>query len=237
MNGSILSVLGITKSFGPTVAVSDVTFSVAHGEKLGIIGPNGSGKTTLMNCITGVVRPNAGKIVFDGTEVSDMSVHRRAQMGIARTFQIPRPFTGLSVAENMRVPLDFTPHAKAPSDRICELLALVGLQTRANDPAETLSQLELRKLELGRALALDPKLLIVDEVMAGLTESEIDEVLHTLKALNALGVTVLMIEHIMHAIMQFSERLLCIETGRVIADGRPAEVAADPEVRRVYFGQ
>ena len=166
-----------------------------------------------------------------------MSVHRRAQMGIARTFQIPRPFTGLSVAENMRIPLDCTSHAKDPSDRIRELLALVGLQTRANDPAETLSQLELRKLELGRALALDPKLLIVDEVMAGLTESEIDEVLHTLKALNALGVTVLMIEHIMHAIMKFSERLLCIETGRVIADGWPAEVAADPEVRRVYFGQ
>ena len=237
MSDSILSVQGVTKSFGPTFAISDVTFSVARGEKLGIIGPNGSGKTTLMNCITGVVRPNAGRIVFAGTEISNVSTHGRAQMGIARTFQIPRPFTGLSVAENIRVPLDYTHHAKAPSERIAELIALVGLEARADDPAETLSQLELRKLELGRALALDPKLLIVDEVMAGLTESEIDEVLHTLRALNVLGVTVLMIEHIMHAIMQFSERLLCIETGRLIADGRPAAVAADLGVRRVYFGQ
>ena len=161
----------VSKFYGEILGVNRINLSIPPGIT-SLVGPNGSGKTTLMNCITGVVRPNAGRIVFAGTEISNVSTHGRAQMGIARTFQIPRPFTGLSVAENVRVPLDYTHHAKAPSERIAELIALVGLEARANDPAETLSQLELRKLELGRALALDPKLLIVDEVMAGLTESD-----------------------------------------------------------------
>ena len=237
MTESILSVRSLRKQFGSTLAVAGVDLDVSGGEKLGIIGPNGSGKTTLINCITGVLRPEAGVVRFEGTDISSWPAYRRARGGIARTFQIPRPFAGISVTENLRVPLDYVP-SKAPSaDRERELLALVGLEARAHHPAEQLTQLELRKLELARALATEPRLLIVDEVMAGLSEAEINDVLDLLNGLNERGVTVLMIEHIMHAIMRFSRRLICMETGRIIADGAPAHVGADPEVRRVYFGK
>jgi branched-chain amino acid transport system ATP-binding protein len=237
MTESILSVRSLRKQFGSTVAVAGVDLDVGRGEKLGIIGPNGSGKTTLINCITGVLRPEAGMVRFEGTDISSWPAYRRARGGIARTFQIPRPFAGISVTGNLRVPLDYVA-GKAPSaDRERELLALVGLEARAHHPAEQLTQLELRKLELARALATEPRLLIVDEVMAGLSEAEINDVLELLNGLNERGVTVLMIEHIMHAIMRFSRRLICMETGRIIADGAPAQVGADPEVRRVYFGK
>ena len=237
MTESILSVRSLRKQFGSTLAVAGVDLDVSGGEKLGIIGPNGSGKTTLINCITGVLRPEAGVVRFEGTDISSWPAYRRARGGIARTFQIPRPFAGISVTENLRVPLDYVP-SKAPSaDRERELLALVGLEARAHHPAEQLTQLELRKLELARALATEPRLLIVDEVMAGLSEAEINDVLDLLNGLNERGVTVLMIEHIMHAIMRFSRRLICMETGRIIADGAPAHVGTDPEVRRVYFGK
>jgi branched-chain amino acid transport system ATP-binding protein len=233
----ILSVRTLRKQFGANVAVAGVDLDVSRGEKLGIIGPNGSGKTTLINCITGVLRPEAGVVTFEGTDISSWPAYRRARSGMARTFQIPRPFAGISVAENLRVPLDYVPGKRISASREDELLALAGLQARADHPAEQLTQLELRKLELARALATEPRLLIVDEVMAGLSEAEIDDVLGILNGLNARGVTVLMIEHIMHAIMRFSRRLICMETGRIIADGAPAQVGADPEVRRVYFGK
>jgi branched-chain amino acid transport system ATP-binding protein len=237
MNETILAVRDLSKRFGPLVAVNDVTLEVARGEKLGIIGPNGSGKTTLINCVTGVLRPDGGAVIFDGRDVSRLPAHRRARLGMARSFQIPRPFVGISVLENVRVPLDYVPHARHDAARARELLSLVGLEKRADHPAESLTHLELRKLELARALAAEPRLLIADEVMAGLAESEIDEVLETLFELNDQGVTVVMIEHIMHAIMRFSRRLICMETGRIIADGEPQAVGRDPEVRRVYFGK
>ena len=237
MSEPILSVQGVTKRFDTLVAVADVDLDVARGEKLGIIGPNGSGKTTLINCITGVIRPEQGKITFEGIDISSMPAYRRARRGIARSFQIPRPFVGMSVIENLLVPLDYVKDGKREIARAYELLAAVGLEARADDPAESLTHLELRKLELARALAAEPRLLIADEVMAGLSEPEIDEVLEILFALNSGGVTVIMIEHIMHAIMRFSKRLLCMETGRIIADGTPQDVGANPEVRRVYFGK
>jgi branched-chain amino acid transport system ATP-binding protein len=233
----ILSVRGLRKQFGATVAVAGVDLDVGRGEKLGIIGPNGSGKTTVINCITGVLRPEGGVVTFEGTDISSWPAYRRARGGIARTFQIPRPFAGISVIENLRVPLDYVAGKRTSADRERELLALVGLASRARHPAESLTQLELRKLELARALATEPRLLIVDEVMAGLSEPEINDVLAILNGLNEQGVTVLMIEHIMHAIMRFSRRLICMETGRIIADGAPAQVGSDPEVRRVYFGK
>ena len=237
MSEPIFSVQGVTKRFDILVAVADVDLDVARGEKLGIIGPNGSGKTTLINCITGVIRPEQGKITFDGVDISSMPAYRRARRGIARSFQIPRPFVGMSVIENLLVPLDYVKEGKREIARAHELLAAVGLEARADDPAELLTHLELRKLELARALAAEPRLLIADEVMAGLSEPEIDEVLEILFALNSRGVTVIMIEHIMHAIMRFSKRLLCMETGRIIADGTPQDVGANLEVRRVYFGK
>jgi branched-chain amino acid transport system ATP-binding protein len=184
-----------------------------------------------------VLRPEAGAVTFEGTDISLWPAYRRARGGMARTFQIPRPFAGISVTENLRVPLDYVAGRSLSAGRGQELLALVGLAPRAHHPAEQLTQLELRKLELARALATEPRLLIVDEVMAGLSEVEINDVLAILNGLNERGVTVLMIEHIMHAIMRFSRRLICMETGRIIADGAPAQVGADPEVRRVYFGK
>jgi branched-chain amino acid transport system ATP-binding protein len=237
MTEPILSVRALRKQFGANIAVAGVDLDVGRGEKLGIIGPNGSGKTTLINCITGVLRPESGAVTFEGTDISSWPAWRRARGGIARTFQIPRPFVGISVIANLRVPLDYVVGKGTAAGREKELLALVGLDARARHPAESLTQLELRKLELARALATRPRLLIVDEVMAGLSETEIDDVLDILNGLNACGVTVLMIEHIMHAIMRFSLRLICMETGRIIADGAPAQVGADPEVRRVYFGK
>lgn len=237
MSEPILSVQGISKRFDTLVAVADVNLDVGRGEKLGIIGPNGSGKTTLINCITGVVRPERGKIMFEGIDVSGMPTYRRARLGMARSFQIPRPFIGMSVIQNLLVPLDYVESGEKNPAGARGILASIGLDERADDPAESLSHLELRKLELGRALAADPRLLIADEVMAGLAEPEIDEVLEILLALNVSGVTIIMIEHIMHAIMRFSRRLVCMETGRIIADGTPQEVGRDPEVRRVYFGK
>jgi branched-chain amino acid transport system ATP-binding protein len=233
----ILSVRSLRKEFGTNLALAGIDLDVCRGEKLGIIGPNGSGKTTLINCITGVLRPDSGAVRFEGTDISSWPAWRRARGGIARTFQIPRPFAGISVAANLAVPLDYVAGKGPKAGREHELLALVGLQARAHHPAEQLTQLELRKLELARALATEPRLLIVDEVMAGLSESEINDVLDILNGLNARGVTVLMIEHIMHAIMRFSQRLICMETGRIIADGTPSQVGGDPEVRRVYFGK
>ncbi len=237
MTEPILSVRSLRKQFGANVAVAGVDLDVSRGEKLGIIGPNGSGKTTLINCITGVLRPEGGAVTFEGTDISSWPAYRRARGGIARTFQIPRPFAGISVTGNLRVPLDYVAGKRPLAGREQELLTLVGLTARAQHPAEQLTQLELRKLELARALATEPRLLIVDEVMAGLSEAEINNVLAILDGLNERGVTVLMIEHIMHAIMRFSRRLICMETGRIIADGAPAQVGADPEVRRVYFGK
>lgn len=237
MNPPILSLRNIQKRFGSAIAVADVSFDLAKGEKLGIIGPNGSGKTTLINCLTGVLRPESGTIIFEGKNITDMKAHQRARLGIVRSFQIPRPFVGISVLENILVPLDYGHHKGNERQRAAALLEMVGLSARAEHPAETLSQLELRMLELARALASNPRLLIVDEVMAGLTEAEIDEVMEILIKLNHNDVTVVMIEHIMHAIMRFSKRLICIETGKIIADGTPNEVAENPEVRRVYFGQ
>jgi branched-chain amino acid transport system ATP-binding protein len=234
---TILAVRDLSKRFGPLFAVNDVTLEVARGEKLGIIGPNGSGKTTLINCITGVLRPDRGAVVFDGKDVSSWPAYRRARLGMARSFQIPRPFVGITVLGNVRVPLDYVHRPHDAAVRARELLSLVDLEGRADHPAEALTHLELRKLELARALAAEPRLLIADEVMAGLAESEIDEVLETLFVLNNQGVTVVMIEHIMHAIMRFSRRLICMETGRIIADGAPQDVGKDPEVRRVYFGK
>jgi branched-chain amino acid transport system ATP-binding protein len=233
----VLSVRGVCKRFDTLIAVADVDLDVGHGEKLGIIGPNGSGKTTLINCITGVLRPERGSIIFEGVDVSRMPTYRRARLGIARSFQIPRPFVGMSVIENLLVPLDYVDSKEEGIARAQGILASVGLKSRAYDPAESLSHLELRKLELARALATGPRLLIADEVMAGLSEPEIDEVLDILFKLNALDVTIIMIEHIMHAITRFSERLICMETGRIIANGKPHEVARNPEVQRVYFGK
>jgi branched-chain amino acid transport system ATP-binding protein len=237
MSAPILSVKDLTKSFGPLRALGPVSFDLHGGERLGIIGPNGSGKTTLINCVSGMLRPDAGQVWFDGRDVTTVLAFKRARMGLARSFQIPKPFVGMTVLENVLVPLDQLADGTDHHARAQAILAAVRLDARARDDARRLSQLELRKLELARALVGAPKVLIADEAMAGLSEAEIDEVLAILQRLSESGVAVVMVEHIMHAVMRFSERVICFETGQLIADGTPQQVADDPTVQRVYFGE
>jgi branched-chain amino acid transport system ATP-binding protein len=235
---AVLTVRAVQKSFGAVRALGPLDLDLKPKERLGLIGPNGSGKTTLINCISGLFPPDAGAIAFKGVDITGMPAWRRAKLGLSRSFQIPRPFEGMTVLENLLVPLDYL--NKAGRDEIAradEVLRATGLIARRNHMAETLSQLELRKLELARALAAEPEVLIADEAMAGLSEAEIDDVLALLFKLNENGVAIIMIEHIMHAVMRFSERMICLETGLIIAEGTPAEVAADPTVQKVYFGE
>lgn len=237
MSEPILMAEGVEKRFGALRALGPVTTTLHAGERLGIIGPNGSGKTTLINCLTGTLTPNAGRIRFLGRDVTALSPSARARMGLARSFQIPKPFSGMTVLENLLVPLDHVRRVESPRETAMEILASVGLAARAEDDAGRLTQLELRKLELARALAASPKVLIADEAMAGLSDREIDDVLAILERLNEAGVAVIMIEHIMHAVMRFSHRILCLESGNVIADGTPEAVSSDPLVQKVYFGE
>jgi len=237
MNDIVLSLKGVEKVFGAFRALGPVDLDIGAGERLGIIGPNGSGKTTLINCVTGVYRPDKGSVHFEGQDISHTEAHKRARLGISRSFQIPRPFIGMTVLENLLVPLDYCHVEGSRHDRARSVLASVGLANRISDASENLSQLELRKLELARALVGNPKVLIADEAMAGLSDEEIDEVLMILFALNKSGVAVIMIEHIMHAVMRFSQRIVCFETGRLITSGTSAEIADNPLVQKVYFGE
>jgi branched-chain amino acid transport system ATP-binding protein len=237
MTNALLAAVAIEKSFDAVRALCGVNLELQAGERLGIIGPNGSGKTTMINCITGVLRPDRGRIRFASNDITALPPHRRARLGIARTFQIPQPFTGMTVLENLLVPLDYLGQALDRHYRAAEVLRSVDLHGRRHDPSEALSLVELRKLELARALVAGPQVLIADEAMAGLAEAEIDEILQILFVLNGRGVGVIMIEHIMHAVMRFSQRIVCFQAGRVIAEGRPGEMAGNPLVQRVYFGE
>jgi branched-chain amino acid transport system ATP-binding protein len=235
---AVLSVRAVQKSFGAVRALGPVDLDLMPRERLGLIGPNGSGKTTLINCISGLFPPDGGTISFKGIDITSAPAWRRARLGLSRSFQIPRPFAGMTVLENLLVPLDYLNRSSRDEiARADEVLRATGLISRRNDQAEALSQLELRKLELARALVAEPEVLIADEAMAGLSEAEIDEVLTLLFKLNETGVAVVMIEHIMHAVMKFSERIICLETGLIIAEGTPAAIAADPTVQKVYFGE
>lgn len=240
MNQALLDVKRVTKRFGGFTALDDVSVAIRPGERFGLVGPNGSGKTTLINCISGVLGLDKGTISFLGADISTLPTYLRTRRGIARSFQIPRPFRTMTVIENLMVALEFTVgHSLGAGHSHHEAIALLeqmGLAAKASRPSSELSQVELRKMELARAMAARPKLLISDEAMAGLSSSEIDEVLDLLVKLNQDGITIIMIEHIMHAVMRFSERVMCLDAGRVIAAGTPAEVMADQRVQEAYLG-
>ena len=241
MTSPLLAVHSISQRFGGFAALSDVSLTVRPAERLGIIGPNGSGKTTLINCISGSLRSHAGSIDFNGIDVTRLPPYRRARLGMARSFQIPRPFPSMTLAENVAVPLEYVTHRGSlhTADVRGQALAIleqIGLADKADTSAAALVQVDLRKLELARAMAAGPSLLLLDEVMAGLSSVEVDEVLGIVLGLNRQGVTIIMIEHIMRAIMRFSERVVCLDAGRVVADGTPAQVANDHNVRRIYLG-
>jgi branched-chain amino acid transport system ATP-binding protein len=236
MAQSLLRVAGVSKRFGGFTALDDVSIAIARGERFGLIGPNGSGKTTLINCIAGALRNDGGSIVFDGAEVSRLPAYQRTRRGIARSFQIPRPFASMTVLENLLVPLEYIRHEHQSEARAMQLLETIGLAAKAAVQSNQLSQVELRKLELARAMAAHPKLLISDEAMAGLSGNEVDEVLAILFKLNQAGITIIMIEHIMHAVMRFSQRVVCLDAGRIICEGAPAQIVDNAEVQRAYLG-
>ena len=237
----MLSVSRLTKRFGGFTAVNEVSFELAQGEILGLIGPNGSGKTTLINCISGALFNDEGSIVFEGRDITRMPAHQRARLGVARSFQIPKPFRSMSVLENLRVPLEYAAWSRAEhrhiTDEAMDVLEQIGLKGRAHENSAGLTQVDMRKLELARALAAKPRLLVSDEAMAGLSSSEVDEILEILLALNRRGVAVIMIEHIMRAVMRFSERVVVLDAGHKIAEGTPEEIVRNPQVERAYLGE
>ena len=240
MAPALLEVQGLVKRFGGFTALNGVTLSVKAGERFGLIGPNGSGKTTLINCVSGVLPVNGGAIRFDGREITALPPHQRTRLGIVRTFQIPKPFTSMTVLENLGIPLEYAGSGRAGAEGSAdagEILQTIGLDAKAHLRPAGLTQIEMRKLELARAMAARPKLLISDEAMAGLSSTEVDDILTILFRLNAQGITIIMIEHIMRAVMRFSERIVVLDAGERIAEGTPDEIVRDPAVEKAYLGE
>jgi branched-chain amino acid transport system ATP-binding protein len=236
----LLRISALSKRFGGFTALDNVSVDIRPGERFGLIGPNGSGKTTLINCISGAFRTEPGTVVFRDEDITRLQPHMRTRRGIARSFQIPRPFKSMTVAENLMVALDFAADELASAahrrERMMSILTRMGLASKANVSATKLSQVELRKMELARAMATHPKLLISDEAMAGLSSSEVDEVLDLLMSLASQDITIIMIEHIMQAVMRFSDRVMCLDAGKIIAIGTPTEVMANQRVQEAYLG-
>jgi branched-chain amino acid transport system ATP-binding protein len=241
----ILVVSGLGKRFGGFVALENINVTVETGERLGLIGPNGSGKSTLVNCLSGTLHHDSGSVVFDGRRIDGVPAYQRTRLGLARSFQLPKPFRSLNLVDNLRIPLLYTVNARhgsrlssaAIDERSHALLADVGLADKAQRLPRDLTQVEMRKLELARAVASAPRLLFADEAMAGLSPSEVQEILIVLFRLNEQGITIVLIEHIMRAVMSFSTRLVVLVAGQKIADGAPQEAIRNPEVERAYLGE
>ena len=235
---TILQVEGLSKRFGKVVTADDLGFTVERGRALGIVGPNGAGKSTLLSLITGVLPPDAGRIVFDGHDITRASAGHRSELGIARTFQIPRPFTTMTVFENVYVGAAFGGRTggQAGYEATVEALEITGLQDLANQPAGTLRLLDRKRLELARALATRPELILLDEIAGGLTEKELPPLIDMLQGLRQAGVTLVWIEHIVHALLAVVDDLMCLAFGTILASGDPQEVMASPEVIEVYLG-
>jgi len=238
----LFEVRGLTKRFRGLTAVSDVTFRVVPREILGLIGPNGAGKTTIISLISGTLLPTAGEIIFEGRRVDGLPAYRRARLGIGRTFQVMKPFPGLSVLENVTVGALFGTgggerNRKRAEEKAREWLQFTGLGRRMDQRADALGGPDRKRLEFAKALAMNPKLLLLDEVMAGLNAVEVDEVVELIKKMRDKGVTILVIEHVMKAIRRLSDRLLVLHHGQQIAEGRTAEVLSNPRVVEAYLGK
>ena len=234
----ILEAKNLTKSYGGVRVVDDLSVSLIQGEALGVVGPNGAGKTSMLNLLTGVARPDEGSVVFAGRDISHMPPEQRCHLGLGRTYQIPRPFEGMTVFENVLVGATYgrKQSEKASYELCARALDRTGLLPRANVLAESLSLLERKRLELARALAIEPKVLLLDEIAGGLTEHEVQLVIETIRTLRAEGITIIWIEHIVHALLAVVDRLIALDFGKLIAEGDPKTVINSPEVRDVYMG-
>jgi branched-chain amino acid transport system ATP-binding protein len=228
----------VSKSFGSVRVAEDLSVRVEPGEAIGVVGPNGAGKTTIMNLIAGTVPMDAGRILFEGNDISRLAPHKRCRAGIGRTHQIPLPFEGLTVFENVLVGIRFgrTDAVGDPYGTVMTLLERTELEQRANRLAGSLTLLERKRLELARALATNPRLLLLDEIGGGLAEAEVERLIGTIRDLRAEGLTIVWIEHIVHALLSVVDRLLAIDFGRLLKEGSPEEVMASPEVQAVYMG-
>jgi len=235
---ALLQLESVSRSFGSLKVTDQLSLEVRRGEALGIIGPNGAGKTTLMNLIAGDVAVSGGRIVFGGRDITALPPSARCRAGIARSYQIPHPFAGLTVYENVLVGATFGAHRSEVQARplALQVLERTGLAGKANCLAGALPLLDRKRLELARALATEPQLLLLDEIAGGLTEHEVHELIATIRSIHAEGVTIIWIEHIVHALLAVAQRLVAMDFGRLLTQGEPAAVMADPAVREVYMG-
>ena len=236
---TLLALENVSKSFGPLKVTNDLSFELQRGEALGILGPNGAGKTTIFNLISGDVRADSGHVRFKGQEISRQPPHRRCRAGIGRSYQIALPFEGMTVFENLLVGAMFGAEHNSQHqahDRCVDILERTGLLDKANRLAGTLTLLDRKRLELARALATEPELLLLDEIAGGLTEHEAHELVELVNNIRASGVSIIWIEHVVHALIAVATRLLVINFGAKLAEGEPQQVMASPEVRRVYMG-
>lgn len=238
MTSHILTATGIRKSFGALVVPDGIDFSMRSDEAIGIVGPNGAGKTTFLSVLVGAHAPSAGVVAFRGRDVTETPAAERCRLGMIRTHQIPRPFSGMTVFENVFVAASNGGGlvGGAAYDRVVDALGISGMAKVANRRAETLGLLDRKRLELARALGAGPALLLVDEIGGGLTDGEASELVDTIKDLKRRGIAIVWIEHMVHILLQVVDRLICMDAGRVIADGAPAAVMADPAVVEAYLG-
>jgi len=239
IHDDLLVVKDLSRSFGSLMAVNNLSFEVRRGEILGIIGPNGSGKTTVFNLLTGILKADNGSIILDGKDITSLSAARRCKTGIGRTYQIPRPFTKMTVLENLMVP---AVHGGGLSEKEAvriadEILELISMTEVRNNFASTLSLLDRKRLELGRALATQPSIILIDEVAGGLTEKEVEQLLSVVKTIQSQGITIIWIEHIMMMMSDGADRVLCIAEGKQMQCGIPAEVMRSDEVLECYLGE
>jgi branched-chain amino acid transport system ATP-binding protein len=234
----MLEVKGVSKAFGVIVVANDIEFSLARGEALGIIGPNGAGKSTLFNLITGMLRPDRGRILLEGRDITGVPPEQRCRAGLGRSFQIPLPFEHLSVFENLSVAALFGGGmSRAEAVQVCgETLALTGLEAKANRRAGSLPLLDRKRLELARALATRPRILLLDEIAGGLTEAECHILIETIRTIHTRGIGMIWIEHVVHALLAVVTRLIALDFGRIVAQGVPSEVMSSSEVQTIYMG-
>ena len=235
---TMLEVENVTMRFGGLTAVDDASLSVPKGSITGLIGPNGAGKTTLFSIVSGFLKPTAGRVSFDGADVTFAPAHKLAERGLGRTFQIVKPFAGLTVGENIAVGAFLRHHKRADAETVAETVAArVGLADRLDAPASSLTVAGRKRLELAKALATEPKLLLLDEVLAGLNPSEVRDIIPVIRGLRDDGITILMIEHVMQAVVSLCDTVFVLAQGAIIASGTPREVVADSRVVEAYLGK